>query len=457
MLQEGKDFKLNPNLTVTIYLDGKPQVISLIDRGYELISLIGSGANGVTFKAFQTLIKRNVAIKIWKPRTKNIKKYQEQFYAEVQKIAKLKHENIVTIYDGFILDCGLCVAVYDYVDGITLREWLRVSNPSNEEKFHICKTILKAVHYYQEKDIIHGDLHSGNILITNNCEVSLIDFGTSIWAETGQSNERECFFIFDLIKILFRELEAYSEDHFAFQIVKQGKLTLKNAPLFDFDLIPKLMTETMLAYIEILELLMYSTSLLREELRQICFNASKSRYLDINSFMCDLIDRYISKEYHLVFKDMMDLNIGEAVFSSYIEDPTFADKAFWASSIAYYGMAQKEYPVLVNPIEFEGDTTLDREIRFEKYRQLTYEIDRCIKSEPAIEYFDAMKEIQLQLGRDYWELHEEIREILFYSLREHFNKPFLFPYWINTRVFEVLADKSLAEAIDEKLLEYNHR
>lgn len=457
MLKEGQDFKFNPNRTITIYLNGEEQVISLNDRGYKIISTIDSGANGVTFKAIQVVTKRNVAIKIWKPRSNNMKKYHEQFYAEVQKIAGLKHKNIVTIHDGFILNGGLCVAVYDYVDGMALDKWLIVSNPSLDEKFRICKEILNAIQYYQTEGIIHGDLHSGNVLITQSGEVSLIDFGTSLWAKRGQSSERECFFIFNLIKTLFKDLEAYDEGHFGFEVAGHAKLAGKNNPLFDFELLPKLMTETMLAYTEILVLLTHVNSLERDDLRQLCIYASKSRYLDINSFMSDLMNRYISEEDRPMFMDAMDLNIGEEIFSSYIEDFTFLDQAYWASGIAYYAMAQKEYPELVNPIRFEGESTLHREIRSEQYRLLACEIDRCIKSKPPIEYFSAMKSIQLQPDLDYWELHEKIREILFYSLREHFSEPFQFPYWINTKIFEILADSSMVEIINEEILEYNHR
>ena len=150
----------------------------LENENYVIHEEIGSGANGQVFKGVQKNTDRKVAIKVWIPnkKSKNGKVSEEQFLREVQKVAQLKHKNIVTIYDAKILE-GFYICIMEYVSGITLKEWLR-RNHSKGKKIALLTEVLDTVLFYQEKGIIHGDLHGRNIIVKEEGQIQIIDFGT---------------------------------------------------------------------------------------------------------------------------------------------------------------------------------------------------------------------------------------------------------------------------------------
>lgn len=150
--------------------------------GYTPVELIGAGANGITYKAYQSITNRYNAIKVWMPKGSG---YEERFLSEVQKVAKLRNNNIMSVYDGKILPNGLCIAIYEYIQGISLKEWLE-TDPPIQDRLNVCHEILRSVHYYQSEGVLHGDLHDKNILISQNLHPMLIDFGISAFSKKGK-------------------------------------------------------------------------------------------------------------------------------------------------------------------------------------------------------------------------------------------------------------------------------
>ena len=140
--------------------------------GYSPVELIGAGANGVTYKALHQVTNRYVVIKVWMPGHAN---YETRFLNEVQKVAKLRNNAIMIVYDGKVLSNGFCIAAYEYIQGITLKEWL-ATDPPIHDRLNVCREILQTIHYYQSRGVLHGDLHGGNILISQELQPTLIDF-----------------------------------------------------------------------------------------------------------------------------------------------------------------------------------------------------------------------------------------------------------------------------------------
>ena len=103
--------------------------------------------------------------------------YQQRLRKEFELLMQLQHQNIVSAIGlESIEDLGECI-VMEYVDGMTLKEWLFTS-PSITNKRRIAKELIEAVGYLHSKGIVHRDLKPENILITRNGEyVKLIDFG----------------------------------------------------------------------------------------------------------------------------------------------------------------------------------------------------------------------------------------------------------------------------------------
>ena len=100
----------------------------------------------------------------------------------------LSHPNIAETYSlEEVADCGRCI-VMEYVDGITLAEWL-ATNPSHSARQRAMLQLLDALEYIHSLQLVHHDLKSSNILITRNGQnVKLIDFGLSNTDSTSYNN-----------------------------------------------------------------------------------------------------------------------------------------------------------------------------------------------------------------------------------------------------------------------------
>ena len=101
----------------------------------------------------------------------------------------LSHPNIAeTYFLEEVADCGRCI-VMEYVDGITLAEWL-ATNPSHSARQRAMLQLLDALEYIHSLQLVHHDLKSSNILITRNGQnVKLIDFGLSELDTTNPQND----------------------------------------------------------------------------------------------------------------------------------------------------------------------------------------------------------------------------------------------------------------------------
>ena len=101
----------------------------------------------------------------------------------------LSHPNIAETYSlEEVADCGRCI-VMEYVDGITLAEWL-ATNPSHSARQRVMLQLLDALEYIHSLQLVHHDLKSSNILITRNGQnVKLIDFGLSELDTTNPQND----------------------------------------------------------------------------------------------------------------------------------------------------------------------------------------------------------------------------------------------------------------------------
>ena len=105
----------------------------------------------------------------------------------------LSHPNIAETYSlEEVADCGRCI-VMEYVDGITLAEWL-ATNPSHSARQRVMLQLLDALEYIHSLQLVHHDLKSSNILITRNGQnVKLIDFGLSELDTTNPQNDIQKF------------------------------------------------------------------------------------------------------------------------------------------------------------------------------------------------------------------------------------------------------------------------
>lgn len=142
---------------------------------FELLEQIGSGSFGKVWKARDTKLDRIVAVKI-AMRGRVEGREAESFLREARAAARLNHPGIVAIHevgqdgDEFYL-------VSDYIDGVSLKDWLKDREPTEREAARICAEIADALEHAHQRGVIHRDLKPSNVMIDRADRVHLMDFG----------------------------------------------------------------------------------------------------------------------------------------------------------------------------------------------------------------------------------------------------------------------------------------
>lgn len=147
---------------------------------YEIIKLIGKGGMANVYLAFDTILNRQVAIKILKGDMANDPVSLERFKREANTSAKLFHPNAVDVYDVGE-DGNMHYIVMEYIKGYTLKQLIqrRGALPPREAVW-IMKQLASALLQAHKNNIIHRDIKSQNVLIKDDGTVKLADFGIAI-------------------------------------------------------------------------------------------------------------------------------------------------------------------------------------------------------------------------------------------------------------------------------------
>ena len=141
---------------------------------YEIVAPLGAGGMGEVYRARDTRLGRNVAIKVLPLAA--IAQSTARFEREAQVLASLNHPGIASIFGFEELD-GVHGIVMELVDGPTLADRLRDGPMPVEEALPIAKQVAEALEYAHERGIIHRDLKPSNVKVTNDGAVKLLDFG----------------------------------------------------------------------------------------------------------------------------------------------------------------------------------------------------------------------------------------------------------------------------------------
>lgn len=145
-------------------------------KGYDIREPIGTGGAGTVYRAYQPVLERDVAIKVIQPTYANRPDFIRRFDIEAQLIAHLEHPFIVPLYDYWRVPDGAFL-VMRWLRGGSLKERIAESPLSLEIVLHLFTQIASALDHAHQNGIIHRDLKPGNILMDEQGNAYLVDFG----------------------------------------------------------------------------------------------------------------------------------------------------------------------------------------------------------------------------------------------------------------------------------------
>lgn len=152
---------------------------------YSLRGLVGQGGMADVELALDTLLDREVAVKILHARYSDDPDFTARFRREAQASASLNHPNIVGVYDTGA-DAGRPFIVMEYVRGRSLRDVLRRERLPLDRGAEIVADAASGLHYAHERGLVHRDVKPGNVLVSDEGIVKVTDFGIAraVAAET---------------------------------------------------------------------------------------------------------------------------------------------------------------------------------------------------------------------------------------------------------------------------------
>ncbi|HEY3449003.1 MAG TPA: serine/threonine-protein kinase, partial [Myxococcales bacterium] len=161
-------------------------MVARLDERYRRGEKIGSGGMSQVFKAWDTRLKRDVAIKILHDHLAEKEESRRRFSREAEAVAKLHHPNILEIFDFSTEDGRESFIVTEYIKGRTLRDF------GEEHRFHPPEIAAMAIHelacaleHAHQKGVIHRDLKPENVMIREDGVLKLMDFGIAKVLDEG--------------------------------------------------------------------------------------------------------------------------------------------------------------------------------------------------------------------------------------------------------------------------------
>jgi serine/threonine-protein kinase len=153
----------------------------LLGGRYELDGVVGRGGMAEVYRARDIRLDRIVAIKTLRTDLARDQTFQARFRREAQSAASLNHPSIVAVYDtGEDQATGVPVPyiVMEYVDGRTVRDLLQEGHRLLPERtLEIIDGVLRALEYSHQAGIVHRDIKPGNVMVTRNGDIKVMDFG----------------------------------------------------------------------------------------------------------------------------------------------------------------------------------------------------------------------------------------------------------------------------------------
>ena len=162
---------------------------------YEIQETLGRGGMGAVYLGQDPTIDRTVAIKLIQTAGQltpaKLEKYRERFYREAKAAGKLMHPGIVTVFDVGHTSQETPFIVMEYVPGQTLQKLLETKSVGVAEAVRIARDLLDALAYAHSQKVIHRDIKTANILMTDDGHPKIMDFGIAHVVDAGFTEPEE--------------------------------------------------------------------------------------------------------------------------------------------------------------------------------------------------------------------------------------------------------------------------
>jgi serine/threonine-protein kinase len=153
---------------------------------YRVIEQLGSGGMATVYKAYHPALDRYVALKVLHAAIKADPQFFERFQREARIVAKLEHPHIIPVYD-FNEHHGEPYLVMRFVTGDTLKPQMGHKPLPSQEILRLMRPVCQALDYAHQQGVLHRDIKPSNILVTNDGNVFLTDFGLARMMQMGES------------------------------------------------------------------------------------------------------------------------------------------------------------------------------------------------------------------------------------------------------------------------------
>jgi len=157
---------------------------------YSIRELLGSGGMGEVYRATDTRLKRDVAVKVLRERLAEDSEALARFEREAQSIAALSHPNILAVHDVGS-DAGISYVVMELLEGESLRARMERTNLSTRKAIEIARQIAGGLVAAHDRGIVHRDLKPENVFLTREGLVKILDFGLAKQEVVPFSHESE--------------------------------------------------------------------------------------------------------------------------------------------------------------------------------------------------------------------------------------------------------------------------
>jgi TolB-like protein/Tfp pilus assembly protein PilF/predicted Ser/Thr protein kinase len=156
---------------------------STVGGRYTIIEELGRGGMGVVYKAEDTKLKRSVALKFLPSELTHIPDVRERFTREAQAAAALDHPNICTVYEFDQADETSFISMA-YIEGQSLRKKIESGPLELEEALSLAEQVAEGLQEAHKKGIVHRDIKSANIMVTEKAQAKIMDFGLARVSES---------------------------------------------------------------------------------------------------------------------------------------------------------------------------------------------------------------------------------------------------------------------------------